>query len=77
MDEVTKFRTAITTGQDVDAHHSYAIDKIRFFFPDRPSSIYDLGRDSEHEGEFWLTATSSLGPIYLKQFRSEQLNECG
>ena len=74
-DEVTLFRTAIINAQDVDAHHTYSIDEIRFFFPDKTSNIYHLGRDSENEGEFWLTAACPVGTIYLKQFRSEPLGE--
>ena len=74
-DEVTLFRTTIINAGDVDAHHTYPIDEVTFFFPDKPSNIYHLGRDSEIEGEFWLTAAGPLGPIYLKQFRSESLGE--
>ena len=69
-DEVTLFRTAIINAPDVDAHHTYSIDEMKFFFSDKPSNTYHLGRDSESEGEFWLTAAGPLGPIYLKQFRS-------
>jgi hypothetical protein len=74
-DEVTVFRTAIINAQGVAAHHTHPIDEMRFFFPDKTSNIYHLGRDSENEGEFWLTAAGPFGPIYLKQFRSEPLGE--
>jgi hypothetical protein len=75
LDEVTMFRTTIINSEDISAHHTYSIDEIRFFFPDEASNIYRLGRDSENEGEFWLTAAGRLGSIYLKQFRSEPLGE--
>jgi hypothetical protein len=74
-DEVTLFRRAIINAQDLDGHHTSSIDEMRFFFPDKASNNFHLGRDSENEGEFWLTAAGPLGTIYLKQFRSEPLGE--
>jgi hypothetical protein len=73
--QVTTFRTAIISAQEVESYHTYPIDKIRFYFPDEASNTYFLGRDSEIADEFWLEVGGPLGPIYLKQFRSEALAE--
>jgi len=73
--EVTIFRTAITTARDIEAHHTHPIDQIRFIFPDDPSKVYLLGRDSSNYEEFWLEADAFNGPVDLKQFRSATLTD--
>ena len=72
--EVTIFRTAIVTAQDED-DSTYPIDQITFVFPDEPSKVYLLGRDSSSYEEFWLQAASPNGPVYLKEFRSQVLTD--
>ena len=54
---------------------THPIDEIRFFFPDKPSDFYHLGKDSEMKGEFWLTIDARLGRVFVKHFTSESLDE--
>src|SRR5262249_3825411 len=74
-DEVTIFLTAIVTAKDEDDDYTYPIDQITFVFPDEPSKVYLLGRDSSNYEEFWLDAAGSNGPVHLKQFRSQVLTD--
>ena len=75
---VTELLRMIDQGQSVWGHHSHPIKEIHLSFP-HVGYTYALGRNSQRDGEFWLTwvaypgsgAPRDLAPV--RQFRSEEL----